>query len=125
MAAQKKRFRYGTLTVNLSGMVSKNRSAILAAMAKEPGVLRREILSHTSSTPGGHLHKTGHMRRSTEVRLVSGENARVEVKTADYGIYQHEGHNPWIIFDKRALVSRIAQRVRKFVETGKAVLPRS
>ena len=125
MAVQKKRFKKGTLTYNLSGMVAKNRNALLAAMRPEQGVLRREILSHTSSTPGGHLHDTGTMRRETKVKLVGGENARVDVTTTDYGIYQHEGYNPWILFDKRALVSRIAQRVRNYRQTGKAVLPRS
>lgn len=120
------------LVMNLGQFSSSHKKALLAALRDIAPIIKTEILKNTDKEPGGHLHDTGKMRESLEVRPVSGSNPRIEVHTVDYGVYQDRGFthyqsgrtikNPWIspvIFGERNNILRgIALRIKKYFDTG-------
>lgn len=79
------------LVSRLPQFAKKNQAELRSAMRAVAPIIKREILKNTSSAKGGHLHKSGDMRRSLQVIPVSGANPRIEVKVIDYGVYQDQG----------------------------------
>lgn len=66
----------------IGGLTKKNRGHLNAEA--------RNLQTNIKSS-GDVPEATGRLKRSVKVQFVGGSNPRFELKTEDYGLYQHDG----------------------------------